>query len=90
MIRVDGLNFSFERAFYRLAPTMNSKIIKVCEQIILDAMKVEIAATVKVMNKNSFSENELDSIISLIDNDKDVELKTKMNTIPLTISYDMR
>ena len=69
VICIDGINLNFERASYRIAPTVTSQIIKVCEEVFLGAMKSDIVAAVKSMNNHSFFKNKLYSITNSIKND---------------------
>ena len=45
MIGIGGVNHSFERAYHRLLPVVNTTIIQVCGEIINSAMKKEIIET---------------------------------------------
>ena len=52
-------------------------------------MKREILATMKATKANLITQAELDDIQNLIENGKTNEIYDKMETVPLTVSYDM-
>ena len=52
-------------------------------------MKCEILATMKATKANLITQAELDDIQNLIENGKTNEIYDKMETVPLTVSYDM-
>ena len=89
MIGIGGVNHNFERAYHRVLPQINNKIIDVCGDIIYAAMKKEIIATIRQKKKVELSNSDIKKLVQLINDDKFEEVNKQIGNVPLTISYDM-
>ena len=88
MMRVKG-GPSFERQFYRSGSFAHDVMMKVCNDVVDEALREKMVCTMEDKLKRKIEYEKLDQLIKHIANDDLPSIDESLNSVSLDVTFDM-
>jgi hypothetical protein len=80
---------SFDRQFYRSGKYVHERILLRCRKIVRSSLLEEVSSTIEQKYESVWEEDEIHKMKTMVSQDKINDLPTTINSIPISVSYDM-